>query len=1038
MKKLSSLLLFSAPLLGQPQLDSVAHGNATLEQHESKLVIHASDQAILNFRSFDIQKDESVRFQMQQDTHRVLNRIDSSRPSHIEGRLSSNGIVYLLNPAGVVFGPLSTVNVGSLIVAAAHLSDQDFLKGIDHFTSIKGNIEVLGQISAQNVKLIGVQVLKQGSIDAKSILYAVGNQVYLGKEGDHLFIKCEKNHLPDDQPFLASGTAESFLIYHAGVSKSDSIHFKGEKGSKVHLTGTLDVSQDGVGGNVIVQGETIHLRSPTIDASGTQGGGTIYIGGGPGGKGLSPAALETDVDQGSVLLADATIEGNGGTIIQWADDRCKANGLYSVRGGKKGGDAGMIETSSGNLFQGLTTRCQLDAPMGKAGVWKVDPYSIQIAVGGTATLADLNDGSNNSYTIDPATINAASAGSTVIFAANNSSGHTPGTCFIALGTPSTPANINTTNANVTLIFNTTESPTVRGMMTTNGNINSGTLVFSTPITLTGDTTFAASNITTNFDVNGPWALNLNATSSVICQGSIGNTTSVGSITVTTPSNSGSLLTGSASLSPTCTLHATGNIAIGAALAMQTDTSILSDTGGITFNSSITASTPSAQQNLTLSAAGDILFHGTAGLNPLGDVLIQAADNVHLFVSPQALSSGIPPNFIRSRSFTQLTGTGDSLFEGSIITTGVPFITRASPQNGGAVYINTTGNINFYYLTNVGGFPAPVLSYSLPTRPYYKSVINTTGARTTFSGPGFNGGDVTLIGNSVNLIGLYAGGTPAFPGSTFAGGAGGNVEITTSAGLNLRGPIFATGGAGENGGGQVLPTLIFGGQNLNAPGPDSPGNITITGPVTIGFNGVVLRGQNIQAESMMTGASPDLLAIDGSTNGQATLGSLSNLSYFVVDYSKGVKVLGPTTASGIALFNSGSGGIVFEGPVTAQQITAIENRFDVTFVQGYTAAGIALLNCSETPPSPPSPLTPSPTVSNNLDFAGVYAPSFWLTGDISFDTSTSLFSVLRLFNVDTPFADVFNLPTMELNYLNPPESTDELTREKLYRPRLIHK
>jgi filamentous hemagglutinin family protein len=1031
LKKLSSLLLFSAPLLGQPQLDSVAHGNATFEKQEHELVIHTSDQTILNFRSFDIQSNEAVRFQMQQDTHRVLNRIDSARPSHIEGRLSSNGIVYLLNPAGVIFGPHSIVNVGSLIVAAAHLSDGDFLKGDDHFKSIQGNIEVVGQISAQDVKLIGVQVLKHGSIDAKSILYTVGDQVYLGKEGEHLFVKCEKNHLPDDGLFLASGTAESFLIYHAGVSKAESIHFKGEEGSKVHLAGTLDVSQDGVGGKVTIQGETIHLCSATIDASGTQGGGTIYVGGGPDGKGLSPTALEVDVDQKSALLADATIQGNGGTIIQWADERCKANGLYSVRGGKDGGDAGTIETSSGNLFQALATRHQLDAPMGKGGVWKIDPYSIQIQVGGTATLAQIEDGTNNSYVIDPATINAAAANSIVHFNANNSTGHTPGTCTIALGTPSTPANINTTNANVTLIFNTTENPTVRGMMTTNGTINSGTLVFSTPVTLTGDTTLTASNIITNFDIDGPFALNLNATISVVCQGSIGATVPVGSITVTTPTNSGSMLTGSALLSPTCTLHATGNIGIGAALALQTNTSILSDTGGITFNTTITASTPTAQQNLTLSALEDVLFYGTVGLNPLGAVLIEAANNVHLFVSPLPLSSGTPPNYIKAQSFTQLSGTADTSFEGSLLTTGVPVNTRVPPQNGGPVYINTAGNINFYYLTNSGGFPAPVLTYSLPTRPYYKSVINTTGARTTFSGPGFNGGDVTLIGNSVNLIGLYAGGTPAFPGSTFAGSAGGNVEITTTAGLNLRGPIFATGGAGENGGGQVLPTLLFAGQDLNAPGPDSAGNITITGPVTIGFNGVVLRGQNIQAESVITGENPDLLAIDGSTNGEASLGSLENLSYFVVDYSKGVKVLGPTMASGVVLFNSGSDGVVFEGPVTAQNITAIENRFDVTFVQAYTAAEVDLLNC---PPSPPPPSPPSSsTVSNNLDFAGVYAPASWLIGDISFDTSTSLFSLLRLFNVESPFADILNLSTIKLNYLNPPESVDELTREKLHRP-----
>lgn len=1028
-------IFFSFSLYANPELESISHGRAEFQHQGKEMVIHASDQAILNFKAFEIQRDETVRFQMRKDSHRVLNRIDSRCPSHIDGKLTSNGIVYLLNPAGVMFGPHSVVNVASLIVAAAHLSDADFLKGRDHFHSICGNVEVLGHLSGHEVVLIGSKVIQNGKVDAQAIFYVDRDHLYLGREGEHLFVKCDKDHIPEEGTFLASGSPESFLIYHGGISKAERIHLYGEKGSEVQITGTLDAtSQEGIGGEILVQGEKIAIQGGHLDVSGPLGGGTILLGGGLGGKDLYPTARETACDKESVIAADALIQGDGGTIVQWADEKCITNGLYTVKGGPEGGDGGLIETSSGGGGEAITMRYDTTAPKGKGGAWKIDPYSIQLVdVGGCIgppCLDLINDNTANSYTINTSVINAAAANSILIFAANNPTGHTPGTCSIALGTPTTSANINTTSANVTLVFNTTETLTVRGMMTTNGTINTSTMVFSTPVTLTGNTTLTASNaITFNFDVNGdgngPWDLSTTANISVNCEGSIGPATPIRSLTVSTPSNAGTFIVGALTGSPPGTIHASGNISIGAVTKMLASTSFLSDTGGITFQNFITANTPTSQESLTLSAAGDIIFDNSVGLNPLGDILIQTANNVHLVVSPLPLSTGSPPT-IQCRSFTQLNGTGDTLFEGSLFTTGVPILTRNPPQNGGPVFINTAGAINFYYLINSGGFPLPVLTYTFPpTRPYYKAIINSTGARQTGPGAGFNGGDVTLIGNSVNLLGLYAGGTSAFPGSSNVGGKGGDVLIETTEGLSLRGPIFATGGAGINGGGQVLPTLLFSGQDLDTTGADSPGNITITGPVTVGFNGVVVRGQNIQAGNI-NGANLDLLAIDGSTNGIAQLGSLSNLSYFVVDYSKGVNVSGFVQANGIDLFNSGVDGIVFQGPVTSSTIQSIANRFSITFAEGFTASdSTSFLNCQSGPTPPPVPPVIPPAILP--PFAGVYAPSLTQVGDISFDTSTSLFSVLRLFAVEAPFADVFNIPSFFLNYLTPPQEVDSLKK-----------
>lgn len=77
----------------------------------------------LNWRSFNIGSDASVTFVQPDTTARVLNRIWSSDPSVILGRLSANGQVYLINQNGILFGSGAQVNVGGLVASAVNLTE---------------------------------------------------------------------------------------------------------------------------------------------------------------------------------------------------------------------------------------------------------------------------------------------------------------------------------------------------------------------------------------------------------------------------------------------------------------------------------------------------------------------------------------------------------------------------------------------------------------------------------------------------------------------------------------------------------------------------------------------------------------------------------------------------------------------------------------------------------------------------------------------------------------------------------------------------
>ena len=107
------------------------------------------------------------------------------------------------------------------------------------------------------------------------------------------------------------------------------------------------------------------LDSAEIDASGSEGGGTVLIGGDYQGKGEVPTASRTYVSPESTIKADAIENGDGGKVIVWADERTGFYGDISARGGVEGGDGGFAEVSGHELvYRGHT---DLSAPQGEAG-----------------------------------------------------------------------------------------------------------------------------------------------------------------------------------------------------------------------------------------------------------------------------------------------------------------------------------------------------------------------------------------------------------------------------------------------------------------------------------------------------------------------------------------------------------------------------------------------------------------------------------------------------------------------------------------------
>jgi len=74
-----------------------------------------SDRAIIEWGSFSIGAGNAVRFLQPGASSIALNRVLGGDLSRISGELSANGRIFLINPAGVLFGQGSKVETGGLV-----------------------------------------------------------------------------------------------------------------------------------------------------------------------------------------------------------------------------------------------------------------------------------------------------------------------------------------------------------------------------------------------------------------------------------------------------------------------------------------------------------------------------------------------------------------------------------------------------------------------------------------------------------------------------------------------------------------------------------------------------------------------------------------------------------------------------------------------------------------------------------------------------------------------------------------------------------
>ncbi|ERN41713.1 filamentous hemagglutinin family N-terminal domain protein [Rubidibacter lacunae KORDI 51-2] len=361
-----------------------------------------------SFREFGLKPHEIATFLSNPNIRNILSRVTGGNASVIRGLIEVSGgtsNLFLINPAGIIFGPEARLNVpGDFTAATATgigFEDGGWFtaSGANDYTNLVGDPNVFafdaesgaivnaGELSVADghgLLLLGSSVANTGTLsadDGRVTLAAVEgtNRVRVSLPGHLLSLEIEvqpdqivtANHLPE----LLTGSGSDVATGLSAVGQTVAVDATGQlvpggPGSAI-ASGTIEAAE------VQVFGDTVAVVGADIDASGNWGGGVVLIGGDTRGVGPLPTAERVFVDAGSTIAADALVNGEGGKVVIWADGVAGFSGEISARGAGAGNAGGFVEVSGREaLF--VDGRIDASAPAGSDGTILLDPRNIFI------------------------------------------------------------------------------------------------------------------------------------------------------------------------------------------------------------------------------------------------------------------------------------------------------------------------------------------------------------------------------------------------------------------------------------------------------------------------------------------------------------------------------------------------------------------------------------------------------------------------------------------------------------------------------------
>ncbi|WP_199246370.1 filamentous hemagglutinin N-terminal domain-containing protein [[Phormidium] sp. ETS-05] len=851
-----------------------------------------------SFQQFGLDPGQTANFISNPQIHNILGRVVGGDPSIINGLIQVTGgtsNLFLMNPAGILFGPGASLNVPADFTATTAngigfgngwfnaFGTSDYTNLVGTPSAFNFNMSQLGTIinegnltltPASNLNLFANTVINTGTLSTPGgniNITAIpnGNTLRISQPGHILSLEIENRFVGviRESPLQPKQTLPQLLtggdpINHATTVEKlpdGTIRLTGsqtpiplEPGVAV-VSGNLEtgdrnrVSQQNLDINPInlgqkpgflnILGDKIALIGANIDASGTNGGGNIHIGGNYQGAGPLPNATHTYIDPNTNITANAISGGNGGQIIIWSDNTTQFHGNISATGIENGG---FVEISGKQnlIFRG---NVDLSAPNGNNGSLLLDPENITIVNGSGG--ADDSQISDNQILFGDA-----------------------GTTYTISETA-----LETTNVNAAVELQATNNITVEDLTDNSLTFQSGT----------GAITFTA-----DADNDGSGAFTMNSGDSIIAPG---RSVTINAASITLGSLNTNSVTGGA-----VTLKATGDITAGS-IESKGDTqagaiNITSSAGQINFLSHIYATSSSGNGgDITIKAAGNITTHyniwsdGAYGQTNSsatgGNITLTSGGEID--TTGGWIGSWAPGNAgstkltaagdIRTGKIdSRATGNGGNGTGGSITiestgggidTTSSLLDSNSASGTGGNITLQAANDITTANLQSQGGTQGGDITINS-----HNGHINTIGGSLESNATTGTGGNITLqAANDITTANLQSQG----------GTQGGDITINSHNGhINTIGGSLesnATTGTGGNITLQAANDITT--ANLQSQGGTQGGHITIT---STSDNGTINTIGGSLSSFSNTGSGGEVQLTGG---GAITTGTIQSMSGF---------------------------------------------------------------------------------------------------------------------------------------------------------------
>ncbi|MBF0362805.1 MAG: filamentous hemagglutinin N-terminal domain-containing protein [Oligoflexia bacterium] len=887
-----TFIIFSWPKCwGLPSEGQIVSGNVAITQNENTLQINQnSPQGIIDWHSFNINSNEHVNFIQPSIDSVTLNRVTGGRgASEINGKLTSNGTIMLLNPEGILFNKSARVNVGRLLATTSNISNEDFLKRNFKFNPFANNTSTNN--SGSNISIINLGIIET-SKGGKVILSAPrveNHNLIEAQEGEiHLFTNT--NYMLDYDGLgllylnvsFASAAAEAAVGDSASqnqIINSGKLHADGGKislrladvNSNINSNSITPetIARRVINMNGIIEADTVlHKNGEVFLTSGNAGEikisaeGTINARGDDSGeKGGNIKLLGNRMGLFDHTKLDASGSSGGGNI--------RLGGEFYFnheRGVYRGQGEGPLNTNkfSDKIFVSkdslLLARATDFGKGGKIGLWSeslTKMYGTLMASGGDrggaggfaevssmghldlrgkSDLRSYNGDKVGEFVIDPRNIIIQTAGSTTVIDIGHLNTYdadvddavlTVATLEVALGGASVIVETNDTHGGI--------APQV-GNITVNNPID---LPNSNSLTLRSYNNIIINSAITDLLNNGVLILEYgtgNAAGTLTTNA--GATIAVDTLTITSAGGAATFndtltlgtLNATAGVYNVSILGSNKNHSINNVTFSNTGTLELGDADGtttFTFGNGLTATSPSS---ITLSGS----ITATAGTITLDAVTLSNTTTLNTTAQAITFNETISGN---GQNLNLNSTTGNLIFTGLVGTNPAPLTTIDIASSGditftGGVY---TGTLDLtHYSNNAGGtFSCAGVACNFSTaltlpaaaNNYNISITGTTSSITSGAAFDFTNTGTLTLGAATNLT-FSNGLTATSPSSITLSGT-----ITATAGTITLDAVTLSNTTTLNTTAQAITfneTISGNGQNLNLN--STTGNLIFTGLV----------------------------------------------------------------------------------------------------------------------------------------------------------------------------------------------------------------